>query len=136
MADTRHIVLLFENGDIREESVRYAIGISQRMEKGLLVLMVGGDGEKSGSFGRGNLLAAVLEAVRGKGIEVSVDARKGDSASEFLKFLAGIPPPAAIVWGSGEEAMSGGRRGKSGHWLKRVAGGLCCPVIVPTKRKT
>lgn len=131
MAELKKILLLFEDGKIRNESILYGMELGRRMESSLYVLMLMAGAEKDNDSLWETALHGALEKIGDKGIEAACEIRYGDKTSELLKFLAIGPNPSAIVWGSNAGVIT--ERGKKpGHWFTRAAENVGCPVVSPT----
>jgi hypothetical protein len=131
MAEQKTIMVLFEDGNIRNEVISYAIELARRMETALGVLMLLADDERDDRGFSEERLTAAVDSIRTERIPVSGDIRYGDKTSEFLKFLASANQPYAIVWGSNNKVIT--KRGvKPGHWLTKAARHVDCSIISPT----
>jgi hypothetical protein len=131
MAESKKILILFEDGKIRKESILYGIELGRRMESSLCVLMLMAGAEKGNNSLWETVLHGALETIGNEGIEAACEIRYGDKTSEFLKFLAVGPYPFAIVWGSNAGVIT--ERGKKpGHWFTRAAEHVVCPIVSPT----
>jgi hypothetical protein len=135
MAETKKILILFEDGKIREESILYGVELGRRMESSLCVLMLMAGSEKDNNSLWEGVLNGALETIRNGGIQVVCEIRYGDKTSEFLKFLAVGPQLSAIVWGSNAKVIT--KRGKKpGHWFTRAAEQVGCPIVSATIKNT
>ena len=131
MAKLNKIMVLFEDGKIRMETVLYAVELARRMESGITVLMLLTNNEiNSEDFVEKNIVN-VVEAIKGSGIQVKGEIRYGDKTSEFFKFLASDYHPSTIVWGSNAKVITkwGGKRG---HWFSKAIRHIGCSIVTPT----
>lgn len=134
MTETRHILLVLENGIAEMAKVRYAVELARRMDCVVSILMlipyetklIGGGGHHA--F---NHAVAMLED---EGLSGHHDIRYGDKASEFIKFIAVAPTLAAIIWGSDGDIVTGRRRKKSEHWFEKVRPHIHTPIVTPRTR--
>jgi hypothetical protein len=130
MAEQKKIMVLFEDGKIRKETVLYAVELARRMESALSVLMLLTDGEtKSKDFVEADL-DTIVETIQKYGIQAKREIRYGDKTSELLKFLAADCHPSTIVWGSNDKVITK-RGGKPGHWLTKAAKHVGCSIVSP-----
>ena len=130
MAEQKKIMVLFEDGKIRKETVLYAVELARRMESALSVLMLLTDGEtKSKDFVEADL-DTIVETIQKYGIQAKSEIRYGDKTSELLKFLAADDHPSTIVWGSNDKVITK-RGGKPGHWLTKAAKHVGCSIVSP-----
>jgi hypothetical protein len=131
MVEQKKIMVLFEEGKIRKETVLYAVELARRMESALCLLMLITDGETESK----NLIEAHLDtmvkSIHHDGIPAKMEIRYGDKTSEFLKFLASDHHPSTIVWGSNDKVITK-RGGKPGHWLTKAARHVGCSIVSPT----
>lgn len=140
----RNILLLFDNIDIREEAVNYAIALAGRMKACITILLLlrldfeserinGSDlkdiQELSDAGDRA--VSQWLEKMSSEGTEGVGIVRVGEPASELLKFLAEGMEFDTVIWG-GDRAIVGGRRLRLGeHWMTRIMDKLGCPMVAP-----
>jgi K+-sensing histidine kinase KdpD len=130
MAEQKRIMVLFEDGKIRNETILYAIELARRMESALSVLMLLTDeDEKSKNFVEAEL-DTIVETIQKDGIQAKREIRYGDKTSELLKFLASDHHPSTIVWGSNDNVITK-RGGKPGHWLTKTARHVGCSIVSP-----
>ena len=130
MAEQKKIMVLFEDGKIRKETVLYAVELARRMESALSILMLLTDGEtKSKDFVEADL-DTIVETIQKYGIQAKREIRYGDKTSELLKFLAADYHPSTIVWGSNDKVITK-RGGKPGHWLTKAAKHVGCSIVSP-----
>ncbi|SPD72586.1 hypothetical protein PITCH_A140066 [uncultured Desulfobacterium sp.] len=134
MVELKKILILFEDGKIRKESIAYGIELGRRMDCSLCVLMLMEGTEKGNSSIWESVLNGAIKTIDDEGIGAECGIRYGDKTSEFLKFLAVGPYPSAIVWGSNAGVITERGR-KPGHWFTRVAENVGCPVVSPTIKK-
>jgi hypothetical protein len=130
MVEQKKIMVLFEDGKIRKETVLYAVELARRMDSALSVLMLMGVGETEAKSLVEEKLNAIIEAIQNNGIAVKKDIRYGDKTSEFLKFLASDHHPSTIVWGSNDNVITK-RGGKPGHWLTKAARHVGSTIVSP-----
>ncbi len=135
MTEPKRIVLIFENGGLREEGLRYSVELARRMECPVSVLMLAERAPDAVHAAWENRLAEAAGRIRTAGVLAGSEMRVGDGASEVLKFLAAGPAPAVVVWGGDHGAVLASRHGSSRHWLSRIAGDLGCSVVLPKARK-
>jgi hypothetical protein len=130
MVEQKNIIILFEDGKIRSETVSYAVELARRMESELSVLMLMSDGGPERKKMIEGALEAILERIRQYGIPSKMEIRHGDKISELLKFLASDRHPSTIVWGSNDNVIT--KRGaKPGHWLTKAARHVGCAIVSP-----
>jgi hypothetical protein len=130
MAEQKKILVLFEDGKIRKETVSYAVELARRMESALSVLMLMTHREAETEDGVEADLDAIVETIQHYGILAKKDIRYGDKTSELLKFLAADLHPSTIVWGSNDNVITK-RGGKPGHWLTKAAKYMGCSIVSP-----
>jgi hypothetical protein len=131
MTEQNKIMILFEDGKIRKETVSYAVELARRMESGLSVLMLMHDGTISNKNCIKESLDAVADAIQQNGITAKTEIRYGDKTSELIKFLASDRHPTTVIWGSNDNVIT--KRGtKPGHWLTRAAKHVGCSIVSPT----
>lgn len=135
MAEAKKILILFEDGNIRKESILYGIQLGRRMESSLRVLMLMAGTEKDNNSQWEGILNGALETISHKGIPIECEIRYGDKTSELLKFLAVGPHLSAIVWGSNARVITERGR-KPGHWFTKAAEQVGCPIVSPTIKNT
>jgi len=139
-------LLVFENEKVCHEALSYTRELALRMDSEVTFLMLVEISFPDRSFlGSKRNALNVLEERVGKmlstfssrflkdGIETSIALRVGDSAREFLKFLAERDPFQAVIWGSGEE-LPGHRQLPRGHWLTKVITTLECPLLTVSSK--
>jgi hypothetical protein len=134
MTMEKKILVLCEDGIVREESVIYSIELARRLQMPILALMLV-SGESPASSIEKAMSKRLLEPIQKAQIRVSKEIRHGDKATELLKYLAGNSSLAAIVWGSDEGMVGKLGAGKPHHWLNRIAGLLPCSIVAPVQRK-
>lgn len=127
---------------VREEAIKYAIGLAGRLDAFVVLLFVLSRDEGASSpearaeyETAGQSAKAFHERIERAGLSVESEIRLGEPASEFLKFLAGVGMFQAIVWGGGEEVIGRSGRPARSHWLEKVRGLLECPVVAPSKKR-
>jgi hypothetical protein len=130
MAEQKRIMVLFEDGKIRNETILYAVELARRMESTLSVLMLMADTESEAKGLVDSRLDTIVETVQQYGIPVKKSIRYGDKTSELLKFLASDHHPSTIVWGSNDNVITK-RGGKPGHWLTKAARHVGCSIVSP-----
>ena len=130
MAEQKKIMVLFEDGKIRNETILYAVELARRMESDLSVLMLMTEGETEATGRIEDNLDTIVETIQQYGIQANKEIRYGDKTSELLKFLASEFHPSTIVWGSNDNVITK-RGGKAGHWLTRAARHVGCSIVSP-----
>jgi len=135
MAGQKTIMLLFEDGKIRQESLLYGVELAKRMKNNLTLLLLMTDGELLDKNGLEERFRASIDFIRREGIRVSGEIRYGDKTSEFLKFLALGNDPSAIIWGSNAKVITDCGR-KPGHWFIKAAKHVRCSIVSPTMKST
>jgi len=133
MLREKKILVLFEEGIIRGESLLYSIELARRLNLPIAVLMLVSD-ESKVFVAEDLLVRELMEPIERAQIGVSREIRYGDKATELLKYLASNSSPAAIVWGSDQKTV--GRLGwrKPHHWLNKLAGLLPCSIVAPISK--
>ena len=129
------MLLLYEDGDARETSARYAAELARRLEGQLVVLMLTGPERVETGIDVKQSLDSTLQLITELGVAARGAWRRGDKASEFIKFLAQSPRFSTMVWGGREAVMEGSHSGRSAHWLNRVGGEANCPIVTPYGRR-
>jgi hypothetical protein len=135
MTASKSILLLFEDGDIREESLLYSIELARRLDCALRVLVLmesAGDETEEAWKKRFN---EIFERCRPADLQVQGEIRCGDKASELLKFLALTSMVGTVVWGSDESVLTGQGERKSKHWLSKVRTEFQCPIVTSKARR-
>jgi hypothetical protein len=133
MTREKEILVLFEDCNIREESVLYSIELARRLEMPILLLMLLKDASRA-SCSEDVLVKELVEPIQQARIKVSKDIRYGDKATELLKYLAIHSSLAVIVWGSDEKMVGKLGVGKPHHWLNKLTGMLPCSIVSPIQR--
>lgn len=133
MTGQKTIMLLFEDGKIRQESLLYAVELAKRMKNSLSLLLLMTDGELFGKNAIEEQFCASMDFIRREGVPASGEIRYGDKTSEFLKFLAMGNDPSAIIWGSNAKVITD-RGKKPGHWFTRAAEQVRCSIVSPTMK--
>lgn len=131
---TRQVIILFEDGEVRSESIQYGIVLAQRLEASLVLLMLHSNTQKQGKEQQGAALEPVVAQARKAGLAVQGEQRRGDKTSELLKFLALQTNPATLILGSGQSITPQGSYKTSRHWLSKVVEKVGCPVVSPTMK--
>jgi hypothetical protein len=129
MVPSKVILLIFEQDDLREESLRYSIMLARRMTCMLFVLILREHREE-----KQDRIDELISNIPHDGVEIRTEIRCGDKASELFKFVASIPPPATVVWGSDESALTSGSEKKTKHWLTRFKTEFQCPIVTSRAR--
>lgn len=130
MAEQKKIMVLFEDGKIRKETVLYAVELARRMESSLSILMLMSDMDSEAKGLEESKLQSIVESIESYGIPAKREIRYGDKTSELLKFLASDHHPSTIVWGSNDNVIT--KRGaKPGHWLTKAARHVGCSIVSP-----
>jgi hypothetical protein len=135
MAEQKQIMVLFEDGKIRRETVLYAVELARRMETAISVLMLINDTGLQLTDTIKESINAVVETIKNHGIPAKGEIRYGDKTSEFLKFLAADLHPSTIVWGSNAKVITKWG-GKPGHWFTKAARHLGCSIVSPTVKNS
>jgi hypothetical protein len=135
MRVSKNILLLFEDGDVREESLHYAVELVRRMRCALQILVLVGVGREHEIRAMNLRLDEVLGRCVPPGIDCRKEIRCGDKASELLKYLAVNAAVGTMVWGSDESALMEKGERKSRHWLSKVKTKLQCPVVTSRVRR-
>jgi hypothetical protein len=130
MMEQKKIMVLFEDGKIRNETVLYAVELARRMDSVLSVLMLMTDKDKETEDLIEDKLDTIMETVQKYEIPIKSNIRYGDKTSEFLKFLASDHHPCTIIWGSNDNVITK-RGGKPGHWLTKAARHVGCSIVSP-----
>ena len=133
MAGEKEILVLFEDCNIRKESVRYSIELARRLDMSILLLMLVTNSLRA-SCSEDALGKELMDPILQARIKVSKDIRYGDKATELLKYLAIHSGLAVIVWGSDERMVGKLGTGKPHHWLNKLAGMLPCSIVSPIPR--
>jgi hypothetical protein len=133
MTKQKEVLVLFEDGIIREESVLYSIELARRLELPVSLLMLVSD-ETQIFRADETLINESIKPIEQAGIEVFKEIRTGDKTAELLKYLAANSSPAAIVWGSDKEMVGKLGAGKSHYWLHRLTGMLPCSIVWPVSK--
>lgn len=133
MTKEKEILVLFEDCNIREESVLYSIELARRLKMPILLLMLVAEASHA-ACSEEVLVKELLEPIRRAQIKVSKDIRCGDKATELLKYLAVHSALAVIVWGSDERMVGKLGAGKPHHWLNKLTGLLPCSIVSPIPR--
>lgn len=133
MLREKKILVLFEEGIIRGESLLYSIELARRLNLPIAVLMLVSD-ESKVFVAEDSLVRELLKPIERAQIGVSKEIRYGDKATELLKYLASNSSPAAIVWGSDQKTV--GKLGwrKPNHWLNKLSGLLPCSIVSPVSK--
>jgi len=132
----KSVLLVFEDGDVRQESIQYSVELVRRTGGELQLLMLVGHDRVGPALEQvRQRFSAAVEAACNLGLTPGSELRAGDKASEFLKFLAYAPACSTVVWGSSEQALLGRRRGRPRHWLGRLGREVSCPIVTPRIRK-
>lgn len=129
----KKILVLFEEGIIRGESLLYSIELARRLNLPIAVLMLISD-ESKVFVAEDLLVREFMEPIERAQIGISKEIRSGDKAAELLKYLASNSSPAAIVWGSDQRTV--GKLGwrKPHHWLNKLSGLLPCSIVSPISK--
>jgi len=130
MTEQKKILVLFEDGKIRRETVFYAVELARRMDSKLSILMLMADGKTDSQRLVEDSLDMIMQSIQDYGVPAKRDIRYGDKTSEFLKFFAVDNHPSTIVWGSNDNVITK-RGGKPGHWLTKAARHVGCSIISP-----
>ena len=133
MNKEKKILVLFEDGFVRIESVLYAVELARRLELPVALLML--VSEESGIVHAGAALAEeLIRPLEQAQIEVTKEIRSGDKATELLKYLASNSNLAAVVWGSDKKMVGKLGSGKQHHWLNKLTGVLPCSIVSPVSK--
>ncbi|MBU0755416.1 MAG: hypothetical protein KJ645_09770 [Planctomycetes bacterium] len=129
MGPTNLILLIFEQDDYREESLRYSIMLAGRMASTLLVLVLRDHQDKGD-----DRINRLVSKIPHDGVTIRTEIRCGDKASELLKYVATIPPPTTVVWGSDESVLTSGSEKRTKHWFARFKSEFQCPIVTSKAR--
>ena len=140
------ILVVFENEKVCDDSLTYARELALRMDSDVTLLMLvemsfldrSYLGSKRSAISHieqrmGKTLGDLTTRFFKEGIAISAALRVGHPAEELIKFLAGEPPFQALIWGSSESLPEGGPFPK-GHWIRKVASTLECPLLTVSSR--
>ncbi|MEW5945456.1 MAG: hypothetical protein AB1742_04580 [bacterium] len=144
MPPERNILFLLDGTDMKAEAIKYVAGLAQRVEAGVIVLVlirVEFDGEEGCDsdedylvefYLRGKAaLGKCLALLREMGIDAGGAVRVGEPGSEAMKFLAEDHALHSVVWG-GNRSLFAGMRFKPGeHWIAILKDKLGCPLVAP-----
>lgn len=133
MSGEKTIMLLFEDGKIRQESLLYAVELAKRLQKGLRLLVLMGDGDLRDKTLLEERFQSALASIRRQGVGATGEIRYGDKTSEFYKFLAVSHDPSAIIWGGNAKVITHRGR-KPGHWFTKAAEQVRCSIVSPAMR--
>jgi hypothetical protein len=134
MIKEKKVLVLFEDGIVREESILYAFELAKRLDLPVAFLMLVSD--ESGIPGMKEALAKkLIRTMDRTQMEASCDIDHGDKATQLLKYLAGHSTPAAIIWGSDERRIARSGPGRQHHWLNRLSAVLPCSIVSPTPKE-
>ena len=135
MPASKTILLLFEDGDIREESLHYSIELARRTGCALRVMMLlDTAGNEMEEVWR-KRFNDIFERCRTTDLPYQGEIRCGDKASELLKFLALTSMVSTVVWGSDENVLTGQGERKSRHWFAKVRTEFQCPIVTSRARR-
>jgi nucleotide-binding universal stress UspA family protein len=142
----QRILVVFENEKVCNDSLTYARELALRMDSDVTLLMLVDMAFQDRSYlGRkrnaishieermGKMLSNLTSQFFKEGVAISAALRVGNPAEELIKFLAGKPPFQALVWGSSESLPEAARFPK-GHWIRKVASTLECPLLTVSSR--
>jgi hypothetical protein len=134
MPAPKSILLLFEDGDVREESLRYSIELARRMGCNLRILMLlEARGEELIEVWKKRFIET-LERCRPEDLEYEGEIRSGIKSSELLKFFAQTSPVSTVVWGSDEGVLTReGERKK--HWFSLLRSKFQYPIVTSKARR-
>lgn len=135
MAGDGKVLLVLEDGALREECVRLAFELAKRLGCAVdALLLTGSDGGIPADVAE-DVLAGVEGAARAEGIGLSREAKAGDPGSELLKHMATHGAARVVVWGGADSALSSSRHARKGiHWFVRVREQLHCPILTASSR--
>lgn len=134
MIKKKKVLVLFEDGIIREESILYAFELAKRLDLPVAFLMLIPD--ESGIPGTRELLAKkLIHPVDRTQLKTCCEIDHGDKATKLLKYLAANSTPAAIIWGSDKQRIERSGVGRPHHWLNRLSGVLPCSIVSPIPKK-
>ena len=134
MIEQRQVVILCEDGEMREENVRYGIELASRLKASFFLLMLARTAEEQLKDSLQKTFEGVLKRARAAGLSAEGEFRHGDKASELLKSLASLSRPSAIVFGGDDTTPKSKGLKRSGHWLWKVAGQVGCPIVSPQRK--
>ncbi len=137
----RQIVVLFEDLEVRQEAIHFAVGLAERTGTELLfLLLLQNDSPNRNDSERlrknyQQVLGHHIESIIKNDVPLSIVVRVGDPLSEFYKFMTEHPSFDTAVWGGNEHVLRTRTGLRTGHWLAQVEQELECPLVIP-KRKT
>jgi len=136
MPDDAGVLLVLEDGTVREHCIRLAFELAKRLSCGVDALLLRAEARDAGDDDAdGDVLASVEGAAREEGIVVTRHARTGDPGSELLKHIALRGGARVMVWGGAEAALGTARHARKGdHWFIRVREKVNCPVVTANAR--
>ncbi len=130
MTKQKKILVLFEDGVVREEPIAYAMELAKRLELPVEYLMlISNDSNVSGA--EDAIKKKLTAATRHVQPEADSEIRCGDKATELLKFLASNSKPETIIWGGDRQKVGKLGTGRPAHWLNRLSTRLPCSVVSP-----
>jgi|GEM_PF-2743484 len=129
------VLLVLEDGPVREHCIRLAFELAKRLSCGVDALLLRTEARDAGDDDADDVLASVEGAAREEGIVVTRHARTGDPGSELLKHIALQGGARVMVWGGAEAALGTTRHARKGdHWFIRVREKVNCPVVTAKAR--
>ncbi len=135
MAAEARVLLVLEDGAVREECVRLAFELAKRLGCGVHALLLAAHDDATTPQTADEVWAGVEAAARAEGIELSRETRRGDPGSELLKHMATHGTARVVVWGGADAALSASRHARKGaHWFVRVRGQVRCPIVTASSR--
>jgi len=142
----QRILVVFEDEKVSNDSLTYARELALRMDSEVTLLMLiemdfpdrSYLGSKRSAISdieerMGKQLSKITGQFLKEGIAISAALRIGHPAEELLKFLAEKQPFQALIWGSSESLPESGQL-RRGHWIKKVANNLECPLLTVASR--
>ena len=134
MLKEKKVLVLFEDGIVREESIVYAFELAKRLDLRVAFLMLVSD-ESSISGIKEVLAKKLIHPINRTQLKTACEIDHGDKATQLLKYLASDSTPAAIIWGSDKRMIERSGAGKPHHWLNRLSGVLPCSIVSPVPKK-
>jgi hypothetical protein len=134
MSSTATILVVLEDVGVDEESVRCALELAKRFAGRVEVLVLGAS--ESADAVESDSHAALRQAALEEGVDLIVDQRSGDKASELLKYLAGHSHVRALVWGGDDAVLTATSTSRLRHWFGRIREQVECPIVTASRRRT
>ena len=128
------VLIVLDGRQVRQPSVDSAIGLAKRLDCMLFVLLLAPSGPGAEDSGEHGCLEEVCLVARAADVAVSAALRRGDRASELLKFLGSRTPFRALIWGGDPQVLSARPFGGGRHWFNRIRAQIHCPVVTASGR--